>query len=158
MKTFRRGFSLAEIMVSIAIMLLIVGISSYVFQNTNKKQSLEKAVTNVVSVINSVRSLAVSSKEFCSYGLNISTTTNSITSFVVLPDSNCFAGSFSTTTLLLNNFGTIISSSTVSGGQIIFQKVNGNTTNTGSFILQLKNDSNSSTTITIYSIGILETK
>lgn len=151
----KRGYSLIEITVTIAIMLIIIGISTRVFQNTNNKQSLEKAVTNVVSIINSVRSLAVSSKEFCNYGVTISTTSNSLTSFVDPP--NC-TSDFQFTSLLLNSFGVLISTSTIDDGQIIFQKIEGNTISSGSFTLQLKNDSNSSTTITIYPTGLLETK
>ena len=155
---YKKGFSLIEITVAIAITLLLVGVSTRVFKNTNNKQSLGQAVTNVVSVINSARSLAVSSKEFCNYGVNISTTSNSITSFFV-PDLSCTQSNFATTTLLLSNsFGVIISTSTISGGQIIFQKVEGNTMNAGSFKLQLKNDPTSSTTITVYATGVLETK
>jgi prepilin-type N-terminal cleavage/methylation domain-containing protein len=155
MKFCTKGFSLAEIVVVLAILSLITGISTYIFQNINRKQSLEKAVTNITSVINSVRSLSISSKEFCSYGVNISTTSNSISSFVV-SDPNCTPDNFESTFLSLNSFGVMVYDLTVNGGSIIFQKITGNTTNIGSFSLRRKDDFNSSTTITVYSTGLLE--
>ncbi|MGB8815856.1 MAG: type II secretion system protein [Minisyncoccia bacterium] len=154
----KKGFSFIEIMAVIAITLLILSISTLTFLKLNKKQSLEKALSNTIAVINSVRSLAVSSKEFCSYGVNISVASSSLTSFVV-SDSSCTSENFHPTFLSLpNNFGVIISTSTISGGSIIFQKIGGNTANTGLLKLQLKNDSTSSSTITIYPTGLLETK
>ena len=155
MKFYIKGFSLTEIIVVLAILSLITGISTYVFQNINRKQSLEKAATNVTSVINSVRSLSVSSKEFCSYGVSISTTSNSISSFVV-SDPNCIPDDFESTSLLLDSFGVMAYDLTINGGSIIFQKITGNTTNIGSFSLRPRNNLNSSTTITVYSTGLLE--
>jgi prepilin-type N-terminal cleavage/methylation domain-containing protein len=156
MKFYTKGFSLTEIIVVLAILSLITGISTYVFQNINRKQSLEKAVANITSVINSVRSLSISSKEFCSYGISISTTSNSISSFVV-PDPSCTPDNFEPTSLLLNSFGVIMYNLTVNGGSITFQKITGDTTNIGSFSLRPKdNPDNSSTTITVYSTGLLE--
>jgi len=157
MRILKNGFSLPEIIVVLAIMLIITSVSTRIFQNANKKQSLEKAVSNIVSVINSVRSLAVSSKEFCSYGINISTTSNSISSFVVL-DPNCNSNNFEPTFLSLNNFGTIISSSTIGNGEVTFQRITGNIANTYFLSLQLRDNSDSSTTITIYPTGLLEIK
>jgi len=156
MKFYIKGFSLTEIIVVLAILSLITGISTYVFQNINRKQSLEKAATNVTSVINSVRSLSVSSKEFCSYGVSISTTSNSISSFVV-SDPNCTPDDFESTSLLLDSFGVTVYDLTINGGSITFQKITGNTTNIGSFSLRPRNNLNSSTTITVYSTGLLET-
>ncbi len=151
---FKKGFSLMEVMVSIAIMLVIIGISTRVFQNTNKNQALEKAVTSAVSFINGTRSLALSSKEFCSYGVNISTTSNSISSFIV-SDPNC-TSNFSSTSLSFNTFGVTLATTSIN--LVTFAKVTGDASNSGWFKLQLKNDSTSSTTVTVYSTGLIETK
>jgi len=148
----KTGFTLIEVFIAIAIMLLIISIPTYIFQNTNKKQSLEKAVSQVVSIINGAKSLAISSKEFSDYGVKINS--DSIISFTgsVYNQSDSqnvsYALDSSVTITNINILG--------STGTISFQKIKGSTLNTGSFKIQLKDNPTSYKTITIYPTGLLE--
>ncbi len=142
----KRGFTLLETMAVVVILALIAAVMTLSFSSLGTAQTLDKATLSVMSLLNEARSLAISSKNAADYGLRIGKT--KVTSF---QDSY---GTGNKDFVLSTLVG--ISTSTGIGTDVIFQNVSGETTASGTITLYLLSAPSQSSTIRVFSTGVVE--
>lgn len=148
----KNGFSLIEILLSIAIIVIILFIVINLFSNYNKKQILDNTVENVSSLLKEARSSTLSSKEDSVYGVYFEE--DRITIFkgstYVLDDPNnkIYKLDKKTNISEINLNG--------GGGSVIFQRLTGKTDNYGTIKISLISDLLNFKTVSIYQTGIVE--
>ena len=147
-----RGFTLLELVVGIAILFILLLVGVWHWGSISREQALSKDRLTLMSLFEEARSLAVSSKSNSAYGINFSSTT------AIVFQGNPYNGS----NTVLNTYGlnnlVQISAVNLSGGgfNVYFERLTGNTGQSGSIKLSLINDANSSSTITILGSGIVQ--
>ncbi len=146
----KKGFTLAEIMIVIGIMVVLAGLSSVAFVGFLNYQSLDNDVYSALSHIQKARSLASNSYNFSEYGVRVSSTSLSV-----------FQGktySPASTTLTFNlSSKVIVSTLSLSNGstEFYFNKVTGKPNATGTITFKL-NSSTTTKSIIINSTGLPE--
>ncbi len=65
----KNGFSLIEILISLAVLATISGIAVSVFKNVNEKQALDKSRLSVLAILNEARSASLASKDSSDHGV-----------------------------------------------------------------------------------------
>lgn len=145
-----KGFTVAELIVVIAIGAILTTISMTVFVNTIAYHSVDKDVQSVQSSILTARAQAMGSKNFATYGVRFASSSVAI-----------FQGtSFSTaSTTMVYNLSSRVSISSVqlsnSSTSVYFNKLTGVPSATGTIQLRLNTSSNTRT-ITIQGTGIVD--
>lgn len=149
MKT--KGFTLAEILISMGIMILLAVAVLFVFGDRSTDRMM-KDREGVLAIFEEARSLSMSSKNASKYGVYLEA--SGATLFM---GDNYVPNDPQNKTHSLHS-SIEISNINLSGGgsQIIFSRFNGDTANHGSFKLKVKNNSTSSTTIFVLPSGVLE--
>ncbi len=149
MKT--KGFTLAEILISMGIMILLAVAVLFVFGDRSTDRMM-KDREGVIAILEEARSLSMSSKNASKYGVYLEA--SGVTLFMgnnYVPNdpqnkTHNLHSSIEISNINLNGGGT----------QIIFSRFNGDTGNHGSFELKVKNSSTSSTTIFVLPSGVIE--
>lgn len=149
---FRKGISVVEIMITIAILAGLSSVVIFSFSDINKKQALNKSVENVLSIFNEMRSKAMSSQDFSDYGIKLSTS-----STISFKGSDFDSGTDMKEYLVSDivSFGYSISSSS---SEIIFKKVTGETEQSGTLDFYLFSNPSHIENIEIYNTGVVEVK
>ncbi len=144
-KSRNKGFTFVEIMVVLAIITFLTSIVTLSFNSLGGRQSLDKTAISIISILNEARSMAISSKDFSNYGVRVSSST--LVSF-----KNNYGNENKVFELsnLVN-----ISDINVSN-DIIFSKLSGSTSATGTFSIVLKNSPLEKITIKISQTGLIE--
>jgi prepilin-type N-terminal cleavage/methylation domain-containing protein len=143
-----KGFTLIELLIVGAIVVLIASFVIGSLSNYRNEQTLRTESLAVVSIINEARSKTLASFESSVYGVHLED--DSVTLFqgatYSLGDTDNEVHS------LPNNLE--IGNITISGGDdIIFERLTGDTSNTGGFDLMLTTDNTKSRTISIIANG-----
>ena len=140
------GFTFVEIISVLAIMAILATVVTMSFSSVGGKQSLEKATISVISIFNEAKSMAISSKDFSDYGVRVES--DKLTSF---------KGSYGNenTIYSLPNLVTI-SNISLGGSDVIFKRVSGSTTATGTITISLINDQSENNIIKISQTGLIE--
>ncbi len=145
------GFSIVELVVALAVIAAVVGLISFAFSKTGKTQSVDNAAGIVLSQLEQARSLTLASKNASQYGVYFASST------AVLFKGPTYAASLqnSTATLPAN---TEISNLNLTGGatSVVFQRLTGETVQSGTIKISTLSQPVSSSTITLYSTGIAE--
>src|SRR5208337_3503889 len=68
---FKSGFTLLELLIVLAIIVLLAGVANFSFSQLSGGQSVDKTTLTVMSVLNSTRSLAMSGKDISNFGVRI---------------------------------------------------------------------------------------
>lgn len=149
----KRGFTLIEVLVVLAIMTIILTIiiSGFtVFQNT---QALDKNSETVAEVLQTARVQTLSSKNASQYGVHIGSTSLTLFSGSTYvpgaPDSQNYP--------LLGSDSALSLSLTGGGTDIVFNRLTGETAEDGTITVSSPL-SNRVRTITIYKTGLIEFK
>lgn len=144
-----KGFTLLEILFSIAILGILVTIVTFSFSKLNSQQELENSTDLVVTILNEARSLTLSSKNDSQYGVYLDT------SKVVLFEGISYSPTDATNvTTVLNSLVGIRNISLINGGaSIVFKRLTGDTNETGSFEIYLINKPETFNTVNISSTG-----
>ena len=146
-----KGFTLVEILVVIAIISVISGITFYFFGNANDRQVLEKNVSGVTSLIRNARLLSVASKNASVFGIHFESD-----KAVLFEGSSYSAGSPFERIIDLSREVYIPSYSLNGGGSdVVFSRLVGETINYGTVTISLK-DNSTSTVITILKTGVIQ--
>lgn len=146
----KKGFTLAELMIVIGIMVVLAGLSAFVFVDFSNYQSLDNDSYSALSYVQKARSLASNSYNFSEYGVKVSSTSLSV-----------FQGktySVASTTLIFNlSSKVVISSINLSNGstEFYFNKITGKPNATGTITFKL-NSSTTTKSIIINSTGLPE--
>lgn len=147
-----RGFTLIEILVSTAIIVLVGSITVSVFSSFNRERSLMKDVAEVAALIEEARALTLSSKDRSSFGVRFEADRA-----IRFQGTAYVEGAASNVTVLLGP-STTISSISLSGGgnDVVFEKLTGDATRTGSVTIALLKDPSRTKVIQIFGTGIVQ--
>lgn len=147
-----RGFTVLEIVFAIAIMTIVVTIVALTFNKINNNQALDHAVESVVSVLNEARSLTLSAKSGMQYGVNIQGS-----QVVRFAGSSYFSGDANNVVFPINNRVGIRNISLTGGGSsIVFTRLTGATSQTGTFEIYLTEATTTYETIAVTATGVIE--
>jgi prepilin-type N-terminal cleavage/methylation domain-containing protein len=136
------GFTLMEILGVVAVMTILMTIVLTSFTTLNKNQALDKTAKYVASIIEEARGNTLFSKNDAQYGIKFAS--SSVTLF---KGATYSAGSSDNVVYELNPLVSISNISLSGGGsEMVFDRLTGNTTQTGTITLSL----NSSTTTRVY--------
>jgi len=144
------GFTLLEIIIVIAIMVVISTISVRSYFNIREKQAIQKDADSVVATIEKAKSLSSNRKNDSSYGVKIASSTVTVFSGSTYANGNVILKydleeSVKISTTSLSSHGTEIS----------FDKITGTPSATGTITLS---NASYSKIVTIYGTGIIEAK
>lgn len=125
-KKLSKGFSLVEIIVVIGIIGLLATISTSVYNSFKTHENLEIATTGVVEAIRHAQANAQSGKGDSAWGVEI------LSNSVVIFKGTSYAGRDPSADQSLDFSGGVVASGL---GEVVFTKVSGSTTNTGTVTL-----------------------
>lgn len=147
----KNGFTLIEFLVVVAISSSLVFLTFNSFVVLNKSQALEEQSQSAVTLLEKARSLSLSSKSDSNYGVRFETTR------MVLFKGNSYTAGISSNEIENLNSLVTISNISLSGGvsDVIFSRLNGVVSATGTVRFSLKSNSSSSSTITIFKSGLV---
>jgi prepilin-type N-terminal cleavage/methylation domain-containing protein len=144
------GFTLVEILVVLAVLLIIAAFSITAFRSMYEGSGTRTAVVEITDALREARNNALSSKGDSVYGVRIAST--SVTRF---PGSTYSAGNASNTTYMFEA-GAMATGTLVSAGtDIVFARLTGMPSATGT-VLVTGSDGTSTTTITIGATGLIQ--
>lgn len=145
-----KGFTLIELVIGIAIIIILAGISVPSFNKFKISQIHNSEVSNALSLLNEARTRATSGDSARSYSVSINNTDKTLTLFRVTTDPGDTAYSEIVT---MDNHITL--SNTISGETITFLRFTGTTSNTGTITITTTSGSYSrASTIRIYPTGL----
>ena len=145
---FSAGFTLLEIVVSIAILILIASAASVSFSNSRNIRELTTASQNVLSILRTAQSKTLAGEEASPWGVHIEQTQ------VVLFRGVSYAGAGFTEAYPLPATIEIANISLAgSGSDIIFKRIEGTTDETGTFELRVKSDTTKTFSVTVEGSG-----
>ncbi len=152
MKT--RAFTLIEVTIIIAIMVIVASIIIGVFATLNSTQTLQGSAEEIRSVIERAQSLTLSSKGDTSYGVHFDTNQ------VVLYQGSTYSSSDSNNVVTPLNSKVTISSIILTGGgsEVLFDRLTGATSNTGTTTVSQVSDSTKKVQIVIAATGSVSTQ
>lgn len=148
----KTGFTLIEILIVIAILSVLFGISIQIFSSMTKAQSLDKDVENVYSALLRARNQTINGESGSNYGIYFAS--SSVTSFRGTTYTPEAAGN----EVFLFANKTYISSTNLTGGVVdmYFKKISGQPTATGTIVFKISTDSSLQKTILINGTGLVE--
>ena len=148
----KKGFSLFEILLSVAIIVVILFVVINLFSNYNKKQVLDNTTEKVLSLLKEARSLTISSKNDSSYGVHFEQDT------IVLFKGTAYVSGDSNNKINQIDKKAIISEINLNGknNNIIFQRLTGKTDFFGTIKISLVSNPLNFKTVSIYQTGIVE--
>lgn len=149
-RTARTGFTIVEIIAVIAITVLLMGIVAVSFRSLNERSVLDGAVNESLSALADARSSTLASIGGSQYGVHFET--NSVTIFT---GASYVPGAAANRTTTLSPL-VEISGITLAGGgsDVIFERLTGATTQSGTITLRLTGDVSQTRVIRIEPSGI----
>ncbi|MEN9614212.1 MAG: hypothetical protein RLZZ347_519 [Candidatus Parcubacteria bacterium] len=152
MISFSKGISVLELLITVAIVTLLVSISLKTFGQFFTVQSVDKEVGAVLSTIAYARSQSMAGRNDTSYGVHFASTTITV-----------FRGStytVSTTTNIARELsgGVVVSRLSLGAGvvDVVFGKLTGTASASGTIMISSTRDSTQSKTITISGTGLAQ--
>lgn len=145
------GFTLVEMLVAIGILTVVASIGVYFFASLYKKEALEKDTASLVALINQARMLSVSSKDASAFGVHLQND-----KAVLFEGFSYVSGGANEKTSGFSGKVQVSSYALAGGGSdIVFDRLTGNTSNSGTIVLSLK-DGSASTTVTVLQTGVVQ--
>ncbi|CAN5190713.1 hypothetical protein BH11PAT1_BH11PAT1_3360 [soil metagenome] len=148
----QKGFTLIELIIVISISSLLVGFTYSSFRLLNQSQALGKDANMVSTVLHEARAETLASKNGNQYGVHFET--SKIVLFIG-PTYNSV-----TSTNINFPFNTLVTISTISilggGSEVVFDRLTGDTSKTGTITLSLTSTPTSIRTITVSGAGLIE--
>jgi prepilin-type N-terminal cleavage/methylation domain-containing protein len=147
----KKGFSLIEIIIVIAILGIVSTIIVSSFAAINRTQGLEKDTELVVEQLRQARSQTLSSQNATTYGVHFASTT-----VTVFAGSSYNPSDPTNEEFVLKNTSLVLNVSLTGGGtDIIFKRLTGETASNGTIVVSSTVASRSKT-ITVYKTGLIE--
>lgn len=141
----KKGYTLIELLIAIAVLTVILVISAAAFYNLTKKSDLDISRDNIISTLNAARNKTTASEGPAQYGVYFDTTSS--------PDRYILRN---TSFEEIHDLPPTIEISNISfnggGNEVIFKLLNGNTDNYGSVVIQSL-ATNETQTIYVYYSG-----
>lgn len=144
-----KAFTLVEIVVVIGISVLLVLLTISFFSSFRNTQVLQGETSQALSIINKARSNTLNSKSDSEYGVRVNGDQ------IILFQGLTFSSSSPSNEAYVLHAAVTISSTTLSGGgtDIVFDRLTGDTSNSGSFTVSLKTDPTKKNVISISKTG-----
>jgi len=147
----KKGFTLIEVLISIAILALITAVILGIFRLFDENRALSSATAGVISVIEKARQLTLFSKDSSQYGVHFDTNE------VVIFKGDTFSA------MDVNNITTKLHSKifiediSLNGGapDLIFERLSGETEEYGTITIQSKADSSKTKVLIIEKTGLV---
>lgn len=147
----KKGFTLIEILIVIAIIGILTTISVSVFSTYRSVQSIDRDTDTVVEILRQARSETLSSENATTYGVHFASST------ITLFAGSSYSGSNSTNqNFPLVSADTVLTVSLTGGGyDVVFNRLSGETNENGTIVLSSKTI-NRTHTITMYKTGLID--
>lgn len=144
-----RGFSLLEIIIVIAIIVLVATIIVIPFSQFRNRQTLDGAAEEFSSLIALARAKTMSSEGNARYGIHFTSSSASLFQGASFPGDNESAN------IVVNLSALVSISYTLAGGgaDMIFQRLTGDTTQSGTIIISLVADNTQQRVLTVETTG-----
>lgn len=142
----RKGFSLLEITITVAILLILSAVGLSALSNYNKKQTLKANTDMILSVLSEARAKTLASEGDARYGVHFEE------SKVVLFREAYVAGAADNIEFDIAGPSKISNITIAGGSDVLFKKISGETDNNGSLVITL-NDGSGSAEIDIEKTG-----
>jgi prepilin-type N-terminal cleavage/methylation domain-containing protein len=150
----RAGMTLMEILVSIAILSVLLGIVSASFSTYSRSQAVDKTALKVSSLLTEARSNTLASKSGLQYGVYFDTTR-----VVMFEGATYAAGAATNKVLAFDSSAQITNVNLVGGGSsVVFDKLTGKTTQYGTTTIALPSDLSKSKMVVVHQTGLVEIK
>lgn len=145
-----KGFTLIEILLALGILAIISTLGVMSLSNVNKDKALVVETERVLSLIAKARSFTLSAKEGSAYGVHFETQK------AVLFRGVTYTANATTNEIQTVNAEVKISAISLAGGgtEVLFSKLTGATTQTGTITLSSVRNSSQTKTVTIVGTGI----
>ena len=148
----RNGFSLAEILISIAIMSLLAFSAVYSFSSSSGDKYLDKDSNMLLSLLDRARSSTLSGNSSSQYGVNFTAT-----SATLFMGASYVSGAAGNEVSVLDNPVRLTGISLAgSGSAVVFTRLTGKTSQNGTLTLSLVASTTRTRVITVYATGISE--
>jgi prepilin-type N-terminal cleavage/methylation domain-containing protein len=151
----KKGFTLIEILIVIAISAIILAIVVNAFYSMVRTQALDRDHSSIASLIDQAKSLSINAKSASQYGVYFASSTASLfkgTSYNPADSANQNYNLDGRVTISGLN---LVGSST---DQILFSRLTGYANASGTISISLKDDLINSKIIRVYSTGLVEYK
>lgn len=147
----RKGFTLVEIIMAIAILVLMGVIVLASIREYTKEQALSGAVSGVAAVISDARTRTLSGNAGVQYGVHLQSDA------IVLFSGATYVESDPDNEVIELDTRVVIADITLSGGgdDIVFEKLTGDTDDFGTVTLALSSDASRQRTITVQGTGLV---
>lgn len=142
----KKGYTLIELLIAIAVLTVILVISAATFYNLTKKSDIDISRDNIISTLNTARNKTVASEGSAQYGVYFDITSS--------PDRYILR---STSFEEIHDLLSTIEISIGGGSEVVFKRLDGSTDNYGSITIKHLT-TNETRTIYIYSSGEISTK
>ena len=144
-----KGFTLIDTLIALAIVAVIAVIGVASLSNVNKQDALTAEAEKIITLLTRARSLTLEAKNATVYGVHFETQ-----NAVLFTGSTYTSGSVGNHIQRLNDAVKISSIALIGGGSdVLFQKLTGATSQSGTVRLSVTSNANASTTITIAGTG-----
>jgi prepilin-type N-terminal cleavage/methylation domain-containing protein len=147
----KKGFSIIEVLVVVALMAILTAIGATVFKKTSSTETLDKQAAQALSIVEEARNNALASLENTEYGIRFASSS-----------VNMYEGKTYSSSVLLKsmNFtgGVYISAVSLNGGgnDVYFNRLTGEPSATGTVTFRIRNDAAATKTMTISGTGLSE--
>lgn len=147
-----RGVTLLELIVVISVGAIITAVTIGAFSGIAPRKTLEKETSGVLSLLEQARNLTLSAKNASVYGVHFEATK------AVLFTGSIYSASATSNVVGLLSPLVQISPITLAGGgsEVVFNRLVGDTTQSGTVKIYLVASSTQSKTITIFATGLLQ--
>lgn len=148
----KTGFTLVEILLALAILLVVSGMTFYSLSRLNTSAVLDKGVALAVSVIDEARTLTFSAKGDSQYGVHFED------SNIILFKGSSYAPSSPDNVITSLDNRIAIKNITLSGGgsDVIFKRLTGETDQAGTLEIYLKSSPDDVRAVRVQTTGVVE--
>jgi prepilin-type N-terminal cleavage/methylation domain-containing protein len=148
----QKGFTLIEILIAIAILVLLTYVIIGAFFSFNRNQALDKDVSKVTLALEEARQFTLFSKESSQYGIHFDPT-----EVILFKGSTYSSGDPENVSTKLNSLINISTINLLGGGnEVIFERLTGETNQSGTITLEDNNTPPKIKTITIEGTGLIK--
>ncbi|MDP3661564.1 MAG: prepilin-type N-terminal cleavage/methylation domain-containing protein [bacterium] len=147
-----RGFTLLEVVVSVAILALVVGAGWFSFSSYAARRELDSGAARVAALITEARSKTLAGENSSAYGVHFESDRA-----VLFRAPTYQAGSSDNKTEMLARRITI-STISFSGNEVIFKRLTGAAVSAGSITLLVRGNPSVSKTVSVNTLGTVESE
>lgn len=149
-----KGISLIEILIAVSIIAIISAIVVPNLSKFHNQQALQNTTEDVVSLLNEARNNTISSKNSNTYGVHLVTDRAILFTGTTFNsnDSSNVPVIFDTTAIIPATGGISLNGG---GSDIVFERITGDTSNSGTIIIELISDNTQQKIININKIGVV---